>query len=213
MTFFFYKCECVWVCVCLLLCTDVFLQSSHRPTSSPYELVLKNIPNVCNGSRNKCFRFGGDAYTLSLVTTLDVCLGGGLRSPSAFPVWSVTVAAFYSCFVTVIDMRRMTWCLCPLQGHRDLCALCLLYVPRPGPPWHQQLLPGRVGKLVAPSPQPHAYQSIRRKLPVVTWTKKMNIRKNCDLKPDYTCTHARTHTHTHTQIAFYIIFYDKFIIN
>ena len=28
--------------------------------------------------------FGGDPYTLSLVTTLAVCLGGGLRSPSAF---------------------------------------------------------------------------------------------------------------------------------
>ena len=30
---------------------------------------------------------GGDHYTLSLVTTLAVCLGGGLRSPSAFLVY------------------------------------------------------------------------------------------------------------------------------
>ena len=33
--------------------------------------------------------FGGDPYTLSLVTTLAVCLGRGLRSPSAFLVSNV----------------------------------------------------------------------------------------------------------------------------
>ena len=34
--------------------------------------------NVYNGTRKKCLHFGGDPYTLSLVTTLAVCPGGVL---------------------------------------------------------------------------------------------------------------------------------------
>ena len=45
--------------------------------------------NVRNGTRNKCLNFGGDPYMLSLVTTFAVCLGGGLRSLSAFLVFCV----------------------------------------------------------------------------------------------------------------------------
>ena len=43
----------------------------------------------------------GDPYTLSLVKTLAVCLGGGLRSPSAFLVFCVSfsVNTWMSCLV------------------------------------------------------------------------------------------------------------------
>ena len=54
-----------------------------------------------HGTRNKWLNFGGDPYSLSLVTTLAVCLGGGLRSPSAFLVFygSFSVNTRMSCLV------------------------------------------------------------------------------------------------------------------
>ena len=66
------------------------------------------------------WNFGGDPYTLSLVTTLAVCLGGGLRSQSAFLVSTVTPLVIYCSGgrASCLEISEVCWLLpCMADTH------------------------------------------------------------------------------------------------